>query len=100
MRRPWWCGIDTIPILCILTIVMEYGIQFFPDVRPEDKSPAAYFRDCLELVEMAEPLGYTHIRIVEHYFHYYGGYSPNPLLFLAAGAPRTKNARFVTRGGK
>jgi alkanesulfonate monooxygenase SsuD/methylene tetrahydromethanopterin reductase-like flavin-dependent oxidoreductase (luciferase family) len=75
---------------------MEFGIQFFPDVRPEDKSPAEYYRNCLEIVERAEPLGYTHIRTVEHYFHYYGGYSPNPLLFLAAAAQRTKTARLVT----
>jgi len=75
---------------------MEFGVQFFPDVRPEDKSPAEYYRDCLEIAERAEPLGYTHIRIVEHYFHYYGGYSPNPLLFLAAAAQRTKSARLVT----
>jgi alkanesulfonate monooxygenase SsuD/methylene tetrahydromethanopterin reductase-like flavin-dependent oxidoreductase (luciferase family) len=75
---------------------MKFGIQFFPDVRPEDKSAADYFGDSLELVGMAEPLGYTHIRIVEHYFHYYGGYSPNPLLFLAAAAQRTTTARLVT----
>jgi hypothetical protein len=75
---------------------MEFGVQFFPDVRPEDKSPADYYRDCLEIAERAEPLGYTHIRIVEHYFHYYGGYSPNPLLFLAAAAQRTKTARRST----
>jgi alkanesulfonate monooxygenase SsuD/methylene tetrahydromethanopterin reductase-like flavin-dependent oxidoreductase (luciferase family) len=75
---------------------MECGVQFFPDVRPEDKSPADYYRHCLEITERAEPLGYTHIRIVEHYFHYYGGYSPNPLLFLAAAAQRTKTARLVT----
>jgi alkanesulfonate monooxygenase SsuD/methylene tetrahydromethanopterin reductase-like flavin-dependent oxidoreductase (luciferase family) len=75
---------------------MQVGVQFFPDVRPEDKSPAAYYRDCLEIVERAEPLGYTHVRIVEHYFHYYGGYSPNPFVFLAAAAQRTKTARLVT----
>ncbi len=75
---------------------MEFGIQFFPDVRPEDKSPAAYFRDCLELVKLSEPLGYSHIRIVEHYFHYYGGYSPNPIVFLAAAAQHTTHSRLVT----
>src|SRR5580693_7675457 len=75
---------------------MEFGVQFFPDVRPEDKSPADYYRDCLEIVERAEPLGYTHIRTVEHYFHYYGGYSPNPLVFLAAASQRTKTARLIT----
>lgn len=75
---------------------MEAGVQFFPDVDPHDKSAADYFRDCLECVDLVDPLGFTHVRIVEHYFHYYGGYSPNPIVFLAAAAQRTKKARLVT----
>src|SRR6266481_1804758 len=75
---------------------MEFGVQFFPDVRPEQKSGAEYFRDAICLVEESENLGFSHIRIVEHYFHYYGGYSPNPIVFLAAAAQRTKRARLVT----
>src|SRR6266480_2537562 len=50
---------------------MQFGVQFFPDVRPEEKSG-------------------------EHYFHHYGGYSPNPIVFLAAAAQRTRRARLVT----
>src|SRR5882757_4779516 len=75
---------------------MQFGVQFFPDVRPEEKSGEAYFQDALDLAEAADGLGYSHIRIVEHYFHYYGGYSPNPLVFLAAAAQRTYRARLVT----
>jgi alkanesulfonate monooxygenase SsuD/methylene tetrahydromethanopterin reductase-like flavin-dependent oxidoreductase (luciferase family) len=75
---------------------MKFGIQFFPEVRPDQKSAAAYFHDALELVEESEKLGFSHIRIVEHYFHYYGGYSPNPMLFLAAAAQRTRRAHLVT----
>jgi alkanesulfonate monooxygenase SsuD/methylene tetrahydromethanopterin reductase-like flavin-dependent oxidoreductase (luciferase family) len=75
---------------------MQFGLQFFPDVRPDQKSGADYFRDALSLVDGAEKLGFSHIRIVEHYFHYYGGYSPNPMLFLAAAAQRTQQARLVT----
>jgi len=75
---------------------MQFGVQFFPDVRPEDKSAEAYFRDALDLAEEADRLGYSHVRIVEHYFHYYGGYSPNPIVFLAAAAQRTRRARLVT----
>ncbi|HEX5319484.1 MAG TPA: LLM class flavin-dependent oxidoreductase [Stellaceae bacterium] len=75
---------------------MQFGVQFFPDVRPEDKPAEAYFREALDLAEAADRLGYTHIRIVEHYFHYYGGYSPNPIVFLAAAAQRTRRARLVT----
>src|SRR5215213_10069589 len=75
---------------------MQFGVQFFPDIRPEDKSAEAYFSEALDLTEEADRLGYSHIRIVEHYFHYYGGYSPNPIVFLAAAAQRTRRARLVT----
>jgi alkanesulfonate monooxygenase SsuD/methylene tetrahydromethanopterin reductase-like flavin-dependent oxidoreductase (luciferase family) len=75
---------------------VQFGVQFFPDVKPEQKAGAEYFSEALTLAEHAEKLGFTHIRIVEHYFHYYGGYSPNPMLFLAAAAQRTRRSRLVT----
>ncbi len=75
---------------------MKFGVQFFPDVKPEEKSAAEYFGESLDLVEAAEPLGYTHVRIVEHYFHPYGGYSPNPIVFLSAASQRNRTARMVT----
>ncbi len=75
---------------------MKFGIQFFPDVKPEQKSAQDYFQQCLDIAEEGDKLGYSHIRIVEHYFHYYGGYSPNPITFLAAASQRTKKARLVT----
>lgn len=75
---------------------MQFGIQFFPAVGPDQRSAADYFRDCLELSEAADRLGYSHIRTVEHYFTPYGGYSPSPIVFLAAAAARTKRTRLVT----
>ena len=75
---------------------MQFGVQFFPDVKPEEKSGEAYFQEALDLAEEADRLGFSHIRIVEHYFHHYGGYSPNPIVFLAAAAQRTRQARLVT----
>src|SRR5258707_4075649 len=75
---------------------MEFGVQFFPDVKPEQKSARDYFAESLAIAEEAERLGFTHARIVEHYFHYYGGYNPNPMLFLAALSQRTKRMRLVT----
>src|SRR5882724_3352909 len=75
---------------------MEFGVQFFPDVKPEERSARDYFAESLEIAEEAERLGFTHARIVEHYFHYYGGYSPNPMLFLSAASQRTKTMRLVT----
>ena len=75
---------------------MHFGVQFFPDVRPDEKSGESYFQEALDLAGEADRLGYTHIRIVEHYFHHYGGYSPNPIVFLAAAAQRTRRTRLVT----
>jgi alkanesulfonate monooxygenase SsuD/methylene tetrahydromethanopterin reductase-like flavin-dependent oxidoreductase (luciferase family) len=75
---------------------MQFGVQFFPCVKPEEKSAADYFRDSLEIARTADTLGYSHVRIVEHYFHYYGGYSPSPIVFLSAVAAQTKNVRLVT----
>ncbi|NEQ65519.1 MAG: LLM class flavin-dependent oxidoreductase [Symploca sp. SIO2D2] len=75
---------------------MEFGIQFFPDVSPEQKSGKQYFEEALYLVSLCDELDYTHVRIVEHYFHPYGGYSPNPIIFLTAACQHTKNARMVT----
>ena len=75
---------------------MEFGMQFFPAVGPDKKSAQEYFDDCLRLTELADVYNYTHVRTVEHYFHPYGGYSPNPIVFLSALAQRTKKARIVT----
>ncbi len=75
---------------------MEFGVQFFPDVSPQQKPARDYFRDCLEIAAAADSLGLTHIRTVEHYFNPYGGYSPNPIVFLTAASQRTKRARLVT----
>ena len=75
---------------------MEFGLQFFPDVAPNQKSGQQYFNEALHLVSLCDELGYTNVRIVEHYFHPYGGYSPNPIVFLTAASQRTRNARLIT----
>ena len=33
---------------------MQFGVQFFPDVRPEEKSAEAYFQEALDLAEEAD----------------------------------------------
>ncbi len=75
---------------------MKFGISFFPNVGPAEKSGEVYWEEALSLVDLCDPLGYSHVRTVEHYFHPYGGYSPNPMVFLSAAAQRTKQARLVT----
>jgi alkanesulfonate monooxygenase SsuD/methylene tetrahydromethanopterin reductase-like flavin-dependent oxidoreductase (luciferase family) len=75
---------------------MQVGIQFFPDIGPAVKSARDYWQEALSLVALCDRYGYSHVRTVEHYFHPYGGYSPNPIVFLAAAAQVTKQARMVT----
>jgi alkanesulfonate monooxygenase SsuD/methylene tetrahydromethanopterin reductase-like flavin-dependent oxidoreductase (luciferase family) len=75
---------------------MQVGIQFFPDIGPDVKSARDYWQEALCLVGLCDRYGYTHVRTVEHYFNPYGGYSPNPVVFLAAAAQVTKHARMIT----
>jgi alkanesulfonate monooxygenase SsuD/methylene tetrahydromethanopterin reductase-like flavin-dependent oxidoreductase (luciferase family) len=75
---------------------MQFGAQFFPAIDPQEMSGERYFRESLAIADEGEKLGLTHARIVEHYFHPYGGYSPNPMLFLSALSQRTTTMRLVT----
>jgi len=77
-------------------IALEFGMQFFPDVGPEQKSAAEYFDESLRLIDFCDPYGWGHVRTVEHYFHPYGGYSPSPIVFLTAASQRTRKARLIT----
>jgi alkanesulfonate monooxygenase SsuD/methylene tetrahydromethanopterin reductase-like flavin-dependent oxidoreductase (luciferase family) len=75
---------------------MHFGINFFSSVRQEQKSAAQYFDEALRLSALADELGYSHVRTVEHYFRPYGGMTPSPIVFLAAAAARTTRIRLVT----
>ncbi|MBO8187705.1 LLM class flavin-dependent oxidoreductase [Streptomyces spirodelae] len=76
--------------------MIDVGLAFFPDVDERDRKAAEYFAHCLDFVELGDRLGFDHVRIVEHYFRRYGGYSPNPLVFLAAAAQRSRRLRLIT----
>jgi alkanesulfonate monooxygenase SsuD/methylene tetrahydromethanopterin reductase-like flavin-dependent oxidoreductase (luciferase family) len=75
---------------------VQFGLNFFPCVSPEQKPAEQYFREAMHFCGLTDELGYTHIRQVEHYFLPYGGYSPSPLIFLTAAAMRTRNTRLIT----
>lgn len=75
---------------------MEFGLQFFPDVGPAEKSGQQYWNECLNLVDLCDELGFAQVRTVEHYFEPYGGYSPSPHIFLTAASQRTSKARLLT----
>lgn len=75
---------------------MQFGINLFPTVGPAEKSAGQHFEESLRLAELADELGFHHVKTVEHHFHEYGGYSPDPVTFLAAAAARTRRVRLVT----
>jgi len=75
---------------------MKFGLNFFPSFRPDDAATSEYFAQCLRLAERADELGFNSVKAVEHYFFDYGGHSPNPVVFLAAIAARTRRIRPIT----
>lgn len=75
---------------------MRFGIVFFPTVGPADRPAPQYFQEALRLVDLTEELELDHVKMVEHYFFAYGGYSPDPVTFLAAAAGRTERIRLGT----
>lgn len=75
---------------------MEFGLQFFPDLSPAEKSGQQYWNECPGLVDLCDELGFTQVRTVEHYFEPYGGCSPSPHIFLTTASQRTSKARLLT----
>ncbi len=75
---------------------MRFGLNFFPSFRLQDMSTAEYYALGLHLSERADALGYASVKTVEHYFHDYGGHSPNPIVLLSAIAARTRRIRLIT----
>lgn len=75
---------------------MKFGLNFFPSFRSSDMSTAEYFAAVLRLAERADALGYHSVKAVEHYFHDYGGHTPNPIVLLSAIAVRTRRLRPIT----
>jgi alkanesulfonate monooxygenase SsuD/methylene tetrahydromethanopterin reductase-like flavin-dependent oxidoreductase (luciferase family) len=75
---------------------MDHGLSFLPDVEPGGPSPSAYYDMLLELSELGDQAGLSHVKMTEHYLKSYGGYCPSPLTFLAAVAARTKRVRLMT----
>ncbi|MFJ1749673.1 LLM class flavin-dependent oxidoreductase [Streptomyces sp. NPDC088116] len=77
---------------------MKFAIVFFPTVggKNGELTPTQYYDDGLAIAELADRLGYFQLKLVEHYFFEYGGYSPDPTTFLAAVAARTSRLRIAT----
>src|SRR5262249_25121779 len=77
---------------------MQFGLSFLPDHSPKTMAPRAYFEAALELARIADEGGLGYVKMTEHYLHPYGGYCPNPLIFLSAVSQRTSAIRLLTGG--
>ncbi len=75
---------------------MKVGVNFLPTVGPSEVPAHQYYAECLDLCALADDLGFSHAKVVEHYFYEWGGYSPDPITFLSAVAARTRRLRLVT----
>lgn len=78
---------------------MKFGLLYLPtfDAALHGDS-AGLYRQIFEQVDLAESLGYDAVYAAEHHFTPYGGDIPNPALFLAALAQRTRRMRLGTAG--
>jgi Coenzyme F420-dependent N5,N10-methylene tetrahydromethanopterin reductase and related flavin-dependent oxidoreductases len=75
---------------------MKFGLNFIPTFHSNVVSAGDYFAQAIRLCERADTLNYSSVKTVEHYFHDYGGHSPNPCIFLGAIAARTTKLRLAT----
>ncbi|WP_344317799.1 LLM class flavin-dependent oxidoreductase [Streptomyces javensis] len=75
---------------------MDVGLNFLPTVGPAEMPGARFYDEMIELSELADRLSFSHVKLVEHHFHEWGGYSPDPVSLLSAIARRTSRVRLVT----
>ena len=71
---------------------MEFGIQFFPDVGPGEKSAAQFWADALHLVSLCDP----GLHLCAHRGALFPPLWRIPIVFLSAAAMRTEKARLLT----
>jgi natural product biosynthesis luciferase-like monooxygenase protein len=73
---------------------MNFGLLYLPTFVPElDSDAANLFDHMLDQICLADDLGYDTVWLTEHHFHRYGGLVPNPAVFGAAIAARTRRIR-------
>ena len=72
---------------------MRFSIFSVVDHHPSlPRDLSTFYRENLEQCMLADELGFEHFWIAEHHFHEYGAV-PNPAVFLAAAAERTRRIK-------
>ena len=64
-----------------------------------DKLPIVVYEEVLDLIVVAEELGYHSARVTQHHFGERYGRLPSPLPFLVTAAERTKHIRLTGKAG-
>ena len=78
---------------------MRFGFLYLPSFDLATHTDAAtLYAQIFAQVELGEALGFDSVWCAEHHFSAYGGDIPNPPVFLAALAQRTKRIRLGTAG--
>jgi len=72
------------------------GLNFISSVPLDHTTSKQWFSDALVLVRVAEEVGWSHVKTVEHYLYDWGGACPNPCILLAAAAAITTRIRLTT----
>ena len=76
---------------------MKFGLLYLPTYVPKlDGSFGEFFGRMLDQVAFADELGFHAAWLTEHHFDPYGGAIPNPAVFGAAIAQRTRRIRIGT----
>ncbi|MFN0071845.1 MAG: LLM class flavin-dependent oxidoreductase [Chloroflexota bacterium] len=73
---------------------MKFSAHYLPTYIPELDGPEPeFYRRMLEQISLLDELGFYQAWVTEHHFHEYGGTVPDPAIFLAAAACRTRQIR-------
>jgi len=73
---------------------MKFHMHLLPTYYPGEDPPFdRYLGNVLDMVALAEELGFEGFWFTEHHFLPYGGPIPNPAVMMAAAAARTKTIR-------
>jgi alkanesulfonate monooxygenase SsuD/methylene tetrahydromethanopterin reductase-like flavin-dependent oxidoreductase (luciferase family) len=76
---------------------MDFGIFSLPTYNPEqDGTQGEHLRNVVDLMVLAEEVGFDSIWANEHHYHAYGGLVPFPTVLLTAVAARTRRVRLGT----